>query len=173
MQADEAPQALKHHFLVAHVGHRIDQTYAVESELDEVTLAALNVQVVASQAVAVLDFRLVWVEAERIRCLDMVVDDISWQDTALSLWQIEAWKLFFEAIKVGLRVVDVENTASESRAHLSSVVAVHSQRLALAKSLIPTRELAQATSSENGWIGCLEALVNDQSSIVHKTVIVN
>ena len=39
VQANEAPQTLKHNLFAAHVGHRVDDANAVEGKLDEVTFA--------------------------------------------------------------------------------------------------------------------------------------
>jgi len=72
-----------------------------------------------------------------------------------------------------VRVVDVKDTASETRSHLTSVVAVHAEGASLAEGLVAVGELTEAASSEDRWVSGLEVSVDDQASVVHEAVIVN
>lgn len=89
MKTYETPQTLQDHFLVTHVSHRVNQANAVESELDEVTLASRAVEVVANQVITVLLLHLACLHDHWVSRLDVVVDDLIGQDTSLSLRQEE------------------------------------------------------------------------------------
>ena len=60
MQTNETPQTLKDNLLTTHVRDRVNQTNAVECELNEVTFVGHRVQIVACQRLSVLDFGEVW-----------------------------------------------------------------------------------------------------------------
>ena len=173
METYECPKTLEDDFLATHVSDRVDDTNTVEGKLDEVTLFGFNVEIVTSQRRSVLNFLLIWVKNQWVGSLDAVEQDVSWKNTALSLRQVEAWKLFFHAFLLGVGVVDIEHTSSQSRSHLSSIVTVHSQWSSLTKSFVSSREFTDATSSEDGRVSSLEVLVNNQSAIVNETVVVN
>ena len=53
------------------------------------TFAGCSVQIVADKVASVLDLLLSWLQDERIGGLDVVVDDVVGQDTALALRQEE------------------------------------------------------------------------------------
>lgn len=173
METNESPKTLEDDFLATHVSDGVDDANTVEGELDEVTFFGLHIEVVTCQRRSVLNFLLSWVKNQWVGSLDAVEQDISGKDTTLSLWQVEAWKLFFHAFLLGVGVVDVEHTSGKSRSHLSSIVTVHSQRSSLTESLVSSGEFTDATSSEDGRISGLEVLVNNQSSIVNETVVVD
>jgi len=106
----------------------------------------------------------------------VVVDDVVGQNSTLALWQKEQGKLFVElALAWGrlMRVMDVKNATSEARSHLTAVVAVHTQGATLAQSLVPVRELAKAASCKDGRISRLEVSVDNQATIVDKTVVMD
>ena len=48
METHQRPQALQYYLFVAHVGYRVNQAYAVESEFDVMTFARRHVQVIAN-----------------------------------------------------------------------------------------------------------------------------
>ena len=54
VETDKAPETLQDNLFVTHVGDGVDQTYAVEGEFDEVTLACASVQVVTDKVASVL-----------------------------------------------------------------------------------------------------------------------
>lgn len=126
METNESPKTLEDDFLATHVSDGVDDTNTVEGELDEVTFFGLHIEVVTCQRRSVLNFLFSWVKNQWVGSLDAVEQDISGKDTTLSLWQVEAWKLFFHAFLLGVGVVDVEHTSGKSRSHLSSIVTVHS-----------------------------------------------
>ena len=104
MQTNEAPETLEDDFLATHVCNRVNQPNSIESKLDEMSFLGLDVKVVASEAslrLLVL-LRLTGVEEQRIGCLDVVVDNITWEHTSLTLWKVETWQFFFHAIILGL-----------------------------------------------------------------------
>ena len=63
---------------------------SVESKFDKVTLSIL-IKVVTCQTVSIFGFLLARIENKRVCCLNVVIDDITWKNTSLSLWKIEAW----------------------------------------------------------------------------------
>ena len=69
--------------------------------------------------------------------------------------------------------MDIEDTASQTGTHLTSVVAIHAKRAALAESLVPVGELAEAAGSEDGWISGLEVPIDDQTTVVDKSIVVD
>jgi len=70
---------------VTHVGDRVDQAYAVEGELDEVALASASVQVVTDKVASVLGFLFTRLQDQGVRRLDVVIDNVVWQNTSLTL----------------------------------------------------------------------------------------
>jgi len=126
VETNETPQALKNNFFGTHVGHGVNQADTVESKLDQVALVCNWVQVVTGKRFSVLGFLNVWIQEKRVGGLNVIVDQITWKDTSLSLWKIEAWELILHALWVSLRIINVEDTSSKSRSHFSSVVSVHS-----------------------------------------------
>jgi len=48
METDESPKTLENDFFATHIGDGVDDTDAVEAELDEVTLSGFNIKVVTS-----------------------------------------------------------------------------------------------------------------------------
>ena len=135
MEAYETPQALKDDLLLTHVSYRVDQAYAVESELDEGALSSGSVKLVRDEISAVLDLLLTWLEDERVSRLNVVVDDIVGQDTTLTLRQEKEWKILIEltfTCRWLVRVVNIEDTAGKARTHLTAVVAVHTEGASLA-----------------------------------------
>lgn len=165
-------------FLVAHVGDGVDQADGVEGELDVVAFASADVEVVADQVgtILVVLFFVLRSEDQRVRRLDVVVDQIVGKHTTLALREVELRDFlgeFLEVVLVGLRIVDVEDGASQTGTHLTTVVTVHAQTAAhsLGKELV--RELAEGASSEDAAISGGEVLVNNKSSVVDKAVVVN
>ena len=135
VEANEAPQTLKDNLLVPHVGDRVDQADAVEGELDEVAFARRCVKFVTDKVASVLYLLLAWLEDQRVRRLDVVVDDIVWKNTALALGQEEERQLLIKLALTSrwlIRVMDVKDAAGKTRAHLTTVVAVHAKRSSLA-----------------------------------------
>ena len=114
MKTNKAPETLKNNLLATHVCDRVDETDAVECKLDEVTFACLDIQIVASHALSVLNLWLVLLQNEWVGGLDVVVDDLSWKDTSLTLRKVEARKLLIHALLVCLCVIDVEDTSGQS-----------------------------------------------------------
>ena len=111
MKPDKTPQTLKDDFFTTHVGNRIDKTDAIESELDKVTFSFFKIKVVTSQWIPVLDLGLTWVQNQWICCFYVIINDITWKNTTLTLWKIETWKFFFSSFLVSLSIVDIENTS--------------------------------------------------------------
>ena len=56
-------------------------------------LRSLRIEIVADEALSILNLWLVGLQNERVGGLNVVVDQVAWQDTALTLWKVEAWKL--------------------------------------------------------------------------------
>lgn len=89
VETNETPQALQYDLLVAHVGDGVDETDAVEGELDEMTFACGRVQVVTDQITSVLNLLLTRLQDQWVGRLDMVVDDVVRENTTLALGQEE------------------------------------------------------------------------------------
>ena len=100
---------------MTHVGDRVNETDGVEGELDKVTLSCGSVQIVTDKITSVLDFLLTGLQNERIGRLDMVVDDVVWENTTLTLRQEEERELLIK-LRLSWRrlvgVVDVKDAAS-------------------------------------------------------------
>lgn len=139
------------------------------------TFLGFDVQIVTDKRLAnvriiVLVIRLA---TETVGGLDVVIDDASWEYATLSLREVEAWKLFVHAVLVGLRVVDVEDTSGKTRTHLSAVVSIESEGSTLAEGHVSAGELGETTCCKDRRVGSLEALVNDQTAVVNKSIVVN
>ena len=82
------------------------------------SLASGAVQIVRHQIPSVVHLLFSWFQDERVCGLDVVVDDVVWQDTTLPLWKEEEWDLLdLRATHIILWivwVVDVEDTSGES-----------------------------------------------------------
>ena len=111
MKPDKTPQTLKNDFFTSHISYRIDKTYTIESEFNEMTFSFFKIKIVAGESISVFDFCLTWVQNQRICCMDMIINDITWKNTTLTLWKIETWKFFFSSFLVSLSIVDIENTS--------------------------------------------------------------
>ena len=70
---------------MTHVGDRVDQAYAVEGKLDEVALTSASVQVVTDKVASVLGFLFARLQDQGVRRLDVVIDNVVWQNTSLTL----------------------------------------------------------------------------------------
>ena len=70
------------------------------------------VKVVTAQRFSVADFLLVLVQEKRVGRLDVVVNQVTWEHTSLTLRKIEAWELILHALWVRLRIIDIENASS-------------------------------------------------------------
>lgn len=106
---------------------------------------------------------------------NIIVDDVVGQHTSLALRQEEQRQLLSLSIVVesSLRVVNVKDAASKSRSHLTSVVAIHSEGASLGKCHVSVGEFTQTSSGEDRGIGSLEALVNNETSIIHQSIVVD
>ena len=69
--------------------------------------------------------------------------------------------------------MDIKHTTSETRSHLTTIIAVHAQRATLAQSFVPVRELTKTSSGKDRRISRLEMSVDDQTTIVNKAVVVD
>jgi hypothetical protein len=78
METDESPKTLKNDFFATHISDGVDDTDAVEGELDEVTFCGFSIEIVTSQRRSVLNFLLIWVQNQWIGGLDVVEEDFSW-----------------------------------------------------------------------------------------------
>lgn len=114
MKTNKAPETLENNLFTAHVSDRVDETDAVECKLDKVPLTSLDIQIVASHALSVLDLWLILLQDEWVGGLNVVVDDLSWKDTSLTLRKVEARELLIHALLVCLGVIDVEDTSGQS-----------------------------------------------------------
>lgn len=178
VETNEGPERLEDDLLVAHIGNGINQADGVEGELDVVALAGADVQVVAHQVGTVLVVRFVSLrrEDQGVRCLDVVVNQVVGKHTTLALREVELRNFLgelFEVVLVGLRIIDVKYRASQTGTHLTTVVTVHAQTAAhsLRKELVG--ELAKRSSSEDAAISGGKVLVNNESAVVNKAVVVN
>jgi len=142
-----------------------------------VSLASTAVQVVTDQISTILQLLLAWLENEWVGGLDVVVDDVVRENTALSLWQEEERKLLVLLTLINLtclvRVMDIEDTSCKSGTHLTTVVPVHAKRTSLAERLVTVGEFAKASSGENGRICGLEVAVDDQTAVVDKSIVMD
>jgi len=116
VEANERPKRLKDYFFVTHVRHGGDETDRVEGEFYVVTLASADVQVVADQVRTVLVISLILLrrENQRIRRLDMIIDQVHGKHTTLALREVELGDFlceFIVVVLVALGVVDVEDRA--------------------------------------------------------------
>jgi len=73
-----------------------------------------DVKIITGQRSSVLDLWLIWVKDQWVGGLDMVVNEITWQDTSLTLRKVEAWKFIFHSLWIGLRIIDIKDTSSQS-----------------------------------------------------------
>jgi len=103
----------------------------------------------------------------------MIVQKVTREDTTLTLWQIEARKLFFHSFLVCVGIINVKDAPCESGTHLSAVVSVHSKWPSLAESLVSAREFTETSSCKDRRISGLEVLVNDKSSIINESIVMN
>lgn len=126
MKSNKTPQTLKNDLLTSHVSHGIDQTNAVESEFNKMTFSILKIKIVTSESISVFNFSLTWIKDKWVCCIYMVINDITWKNTSLSLRKVEAWKFFFSTFLVSLRIIDVKDTSGKSGSHFPSVISVHS-----------------------------------------------
>lgn len=129
------------------------------------------IQVITSQSRPVLFLRYGGTYQQRIRRLYVVIIETCRKNATCTLRQIEVWKKIF--LLRSLWVVHIKNASSHSRSHFSAVVSVQSQGSSLTNCLVATRELTETTSSKDRWISCLEVLVDNQATIVDKTIVVN
>jgi len=176
VETNETPETLQDDFLVTHVGDRVDQADAVESELYEVSLARASVQVVTDEVDSVLSFLLARLQDQWVRRLDVVVDDVVGENASLTLWKEEKRELFVKLTFTWrrlMRVMDIKNASSEARSHLTAVVAIHAEGAALTQSLVSVGELAKTACRKDGWVGRLEVSVHNQSTVVNEAVVVN
>jgi len=67
---------------------------------------------------------------KRVSCLDVIVNDITRQDSTFTLWKIECGKLintsFSRTGSCGRWIINIENAASKARTHLTPVISIHS-----------------------------------------------
>jgi hypothetical protein len=106
----------------------------------------------------------------------VVIDQVVREHSTLTRWDIEKGKLVLSVEVLSLlclRVVEVEHGSCKTGAHFSTVVAVHPQATALAQRGIAATELTEGASREDGVIGGLEVLVNNETTVVDKAIIVN
>lgn len=89
VESDERPQTLEHHFLVAHVGHGVDEADRVESELNEVSFTSQSIEVVTHQVLTVREVRGSSFVNQGVGSFNIVVDDVVGQHTSLALRQEE------------------------------------------------------------------------------------
>ena len=76
---------------------------------------------------------------QRISGLYVIVDNVAWQDTALTLWEVESWKLINTTISIIVCrrwVIDVKDTSSKTRSHFTAVISIHTERSTLGYSFI-------------------------------------
>lgn len=114
MEANETPDALQHDFFGSHVGDRVNKADRIEGEFDQMTFGSLRVKVVTNEALPVLNLFLIDLQHQRVGGLNMIVNQVSWQNSTLSLREIKAWELFLHSLWVSLRIVNVENTSGKS-----------------------------------------------------------
>merc|ERR1711959_816458 len=100
METNETPNALQNNFFTSHVGDRVDQANAVESEFDQMACGSFRVEVVTYKALPVIYLWLIRLQHERVGGLNMIVNQVSWQDSSLTLRKVEAWQLFFHSLWV-------------------------------------------------------------------------
>lgn len=140
-------------------------------------LASTAVQVVTDQISAILQLLLAWLENEWVGGLDVVVDDVVGENTALSLWQEEERKLLVLLALINLtglvRVMDIKDTSCKSGTHLTTVVPVHAKGTSLAERLVTVGEFAKASSGKNGGICGLEVAVDDQTAVVDESIVMD
>lgn len=88
VETNERPERLQHHLFTSHVGDGVNQADWVECKFDPVTLAGFNIQIIANNWITVLGFRLI---ADWVSCVDVIVDQVVWQDCSQSRWNVEQW----------------------------------------------------------------------------------
>ena len=67
----------------------------------------------------------------------------------------------------------IKHTSGKSRSHLTTIVPIHAEGSSLAESLIPVRELTEATSGKDRGVSRLEVLVNNEPAVVDQAIVVN
>ena len=72
-----------------------------------------------------------------------------------------------------LGIVQIKDTVGQTRAHFSAIVSVHSQTSALTQRCISSTELTKTTRSEYGGVGRLEVLIDNKTTIINETVVMD
>lgn len=99
------------------------------------SFASRTVKVITNQITSVFQFLLTNFEHQWVSGLYVVIDNVVRQNTTLSLWQEEEREFFFLLTIVNLthlmRVMDIKYASCKPRAHLSTIVPVHTKRSTL------------------------------------------